>query len=512
MPLYNIDNELTSLQYISEDGSKKNASGVSTKGLVAVFEGVTDDHANIYVATGLSTSATICEQTGGTVIATIGDSNLIGGCEYAFKHYPNKKIILIADNDQKNSGQKAANKCKYQYPKLDVIIIPNLGQDANDYHNSGGDLNALINSHKPAVEPSDNDSWLVSADDFCSQPVSIKWLVKNWIPQNSLIMVHGPSGGGKTFLVLDLCCHITSSKIDWNGHIVRSGSVVYLAGEGHQGLRSRLAAWKQHNQEKSLGEFYLSRGGCNLNSVEGLTLVTNEIDKLPAPPALIVVDTLHRFLDGDENTAKDAKTMLDACAELTYKYGSSVLLVHHTGVDKTAQDRARGSSAWRGALDIEISVAPNGDNIEFHQRKNKDAELAKSKAFSLDSVDIDGWFDEDGEQVTSAVVVQGSISEKPKKDTAASKNLKILGDAWLKNGGGELLDSRPYITKSALTDYLVNDGRSAAAIRQQLKPSFERGIIGCLLANDLIAAEEHGWIITDEDQITALNLINIASK
>jgi putative DNA primase/helicase len=95
----------------------------------------------------------------------------------------------------------------------------------------------------------------------------------------------------------------------------------------------------------------------------------------PNPPEIIVVDTLHRFLDGDENSAADAKSMLDACAALINEFGASVILVHHTGVNAEAQHRARGSSAWRGALDVEISVVP-GETIEIIQRKSKDAEEA----------------------------------------------------------------------------------------------------------------------------------------
>jgi putative DNA primase/helicase len=84
-----------------------------------------------------------------------------------------------------------------------------------------------------------------------------------------------------------------------------------------------------------------------------------------------------------------------------------VILVHHTGVNAEAQHRARGSSAWRGALDIEISVVP-GDTIEIVQRKSKDAEEAKPVFAELQSVPIKGWLDEDGEQVTSAVLVAGA--------------------------------------------------------------------------------------------------------
>ena len=69
--------------------------------------------------------------------------------------------------------------------------MPPTEGDANDYYQSGGDLSAL------PIPPIDD--WLVQADAFSEQPAPIRWKIKNWLQSEALIMVHGPSGGGKTF-------------------------------------------------------------------------------------------------------------------------------------------------------------------------------------------------------------------------------------------------------------------------------------------------------------------------
>jgi len=501
-PLYNSSGDLCSIQYITADGKKQNYKGVSSKNLVNIL-GKEEDPKRVFIATGYSTCASIFETMQEPVISVLGDSNLKGGCEYAIEHYPNAEKIIIVDNDsdKKNSGAKAAAKLLSDYPnhKITTIIIPNVGQDANDYKNNGGDLKALID---PPV-----DNWLIDADDFCSKPAPIKWLVKNWIPKESLIMVHGPSGGGKTFCVLDMCCAITTGQEQWHDHIIKKGSVVYLAGEGHSGLRGRLAAWKQAKEIDSLGEFYLSKGGCNLNSVEGLALVTQQIDQLQKAPDLIVVDTLHRFLDGDENTAKDAKSMLDACAELTYRYACSVLLVHHTGVAAESQNRARGSSAWRGALDIEISVQPKDDVIQFSQLKNKDAELTTQKVFELQSVKIDGWFDEDDEQVTSAIINSSDRPIAQKRDKTEVKSLKIFSDAWLKSTRN-VINNYPFLSRDDLRSYLKTlverEEMTESSSKQAIKPSNKRGVVGCLLNKELIVDHLDGWLLVDQERVNGL--------
>src|SRR5690554_7541296 len=54
-------------------------------------------------------------------------------------------------------------------------------------------------------------SWLVPADEFCQQPAPLQWLVKRWLPRQSLVMVHGPSGGGKTFVLIDWMMRIATA-------------------------------------------------------------------------------------------------------------------------------------------------------------------------------------------------------------------------------------------------------------------------------------------------------------
>jgi RecA-family ATPase len=70
-------------------------------------------------------------------------------------------------------------------------------------------LNFLLNP--PNVE------WLVPADEFSNQPAPLAWFVKGWLQKEALVMIHGPSGGGKTFLVLDWCLHMAAGRDEWMG-------------------------------------------------------------------------------------------------------------------------------------------------------------------------------------------------------------------------------------------------------------------------------------------------------
>jgi putative DNA primase/helicase len=155
------------------------------------------------------------------------------------------------------------------------------------------------------------------------------------------------------------------------------------------------------------------------------------------------------------------------------EFDCSVILVHHTGVSEEAQHRARGSSAWRGALDIEISIVPGKKDqpLQIVQRKSKDAELAETIYVDLQQVAIPGWLDEEGQPVTSAVVVQANPPVIDKKDSKITSHRKTFENGWWA-AGAEERNGQPYLSRSAFMDYLTRKlDLSEASARQYIKPS-----------------------------------------
>jgi putative DNA primase/helicase len=496
VPLFSNDGELSSLQYIDGDGNKLYHTGGVTG---ARFWMIGELKQTLYIAEGFATAATIHEATNEAVCVAYSANNLsnVAGIMRT-KYGATQDIVIVADHDVSGVGLNEATKASAKHG-VRVVMPPMLG-DANDYAQAGNDLLLLLN---PTVE-----DWLIGADHFSEKPQPITWLVKKWLPEQSLIMVHGPSGGGKTFAVLDWTLSIASATAIWAGNKVKSGTVVYLAGEGHQGLKGRVAAWKHKHQIKSL-KMWISKSGCDLNTPEGYQKAANQIRMLPHPPSIIVVDTLHRFLLGDENSAQDAKGMLDACAALMREFNCSVLLVHHTGVSEEAQHRARGSSAWRGALDIEISIVPSKDGqpLEIIQRKQKDGELAEPLYARIAPIVIPGWFDEDGEPVTSATL---EIVEAPIRATAADNKLmehrKMFENAWF-DSGAEDLNGEPYISRSALKEYLDKQGIAKATVQKMLNSNETSRLIGKLINSNILRTEAHGWVVNDQLMVQSMMIM-----
>ena len=490
VPLYNAEGELTTLQYIDGSGNKLYHAGGKTGG--SYWSVGNNDNDHIYVAEGFATASTIAETMHRTCYITYSASNIPLVVERLRDRYgAAKRIIVVADNDSSGVGRNYADQASAKFGVS--VIMPPVNGDANDYLLSGNDLFELLDPPKIAHD------WLVSTNDFRNKPEPISWLIKGWMQNNALMMVHGPSGSGKTFLVLDWCLRLASIHMEhrnWCDHRTKQVPVVYLAGEGHHGLRSRIAAWMQHHNVEE-AQMWLSKSGTDLNMPEGMLKVVENIRALPVPPKVIVVDTLHRFLNGDENSAQDAKTMLDACATIMQEFDCSVVLVHHTGVSEEAQHRARGSSAWRGALDIEVSVKPgNSDKpIEVLQRKMKDAEESPSRFFDLLKVEIKGWKDEDNEQVSSVVLNEVSAPTKlSKKTSKVEENRKRFELAWHSSHRERDKHNRPHVTRSGLIDYLAGPhvGMSESYAKRQLQPTANT-FIGILIDAGYIAPFERGW-------------------
>lgn len=410
VPVYHPDGALRSLQYIAPDGNKAFHPGGEVRGCLHML-GEQQAGKPLYIAEGFATAASIFEATNCAAVIAYNAGNLApASAAIRGATGDSQVIVFVADNDESSTGERLARAAASKIGG-EVIVIPEPG-DANDYVQAGHDLAALL-------EPAEIPDWLIHASDFVRQPAPIKWLIKGWLQANATMMLFGPSGAGKTFVALDMACRIASNSIDeWQGGKVRHGTVIYLAGEGHQGLRARMAGWMAHNQVARL-DMWISQDGCDLNTYDGLARTKRNIHATGSAAGdvkLIVIDTLHRFLQGDENSAQDSKTMLDSCASLMTEFGCSVLLIHHTGVNQEAQGRARGSSAWKGAQDIEIQVTQKpGGAICVKQTKSKDSEPAEDVWVSLREVEVPGWLDEDdGTQVTTVVLEAGSKPERTK--------------------------------------------------------------------------------------------------
>lgn len=279
-------------------------------------------------------------------------------------------------------------------------------------HGAGISLNAPA-----SVEEFEN---LVEADvpetageppRFLFEPVAtfastkaLPWIIKGVLPKAGLGVVYGASGSGKSFAVLDMGMAIARG-VEWRGRKVRQGRVAYVAAEGADGFRKRVAAYALHyGVDLSSVPMTVLNGAPNLLEKQDAVDVAKGI-RASGGADLIVVDTLAQVTPGsNENAGEDVGRALGYCRRIHEVTGAMVLLIHHAGKD--ASKGARGWSGLRAACDAEIEVVREGDARALRLTKSKDGEDGLEWGFALEVVQVD--VDEDLEPVTSCVVVESS--------------------------------------------------------------------------------------------------------
>lgn len=263
---------------------------------------------------------------------------------------------------------------------------------------------------KPTYPDSAPSFRFVVASDMPVNPVS--WVVDGYVEDDSVVVVYGRPGSGKSFFALDVSCCLASG-IPFHGCSVKKGAVFYIAGEGHNGLARRLRAWAEHNGEQMPEHLFISEAPAELSSAASAASVAEAVEQLAnvtgEAPALIVVDTLARNFGGDENSATDMGQFVRNADALRRRWKATVLIVHHSGKDG---DRgARGSSALKGAADAEYEISRNeGDKlIRLTPKKMKDAEEPEPLAFELIPVPIT---DDTGEPILGAALQASEYMER----------------------------------------------------------------------------------------------------
>lgn len=178
------------------------------------------------------------------------------------------------------------------------------------------------------------------------------YVIKGWLDRDAVSVLYGEPNTGKSFLALDIAHHVQQGR-SWGGQRVQRGNVLYVAIEGGALFANRVAALDNPS-------FWVLSGPIDLldparGDASPLADALAHLEATHGEFALIVIDTLARAMNGrDENAASDIAMLMGAVDYLRSRTGAHILLVHHTGKDRSKG--ARGHSSLRAAIDTEIEL------------------------------------------------------------------------------------------------------------------------------------------------------------
>ena len=406
-------------------------------------------------------------------------------------------VVVIPDQDE--PGERHAEWVIYTLKgvaKTVKVSCPASGKDLADWIEAGAtaaDIEAAavdafdsVTSDDISLAVEKKSALFVDVGDLIDNLKPIDWLVEDYVEKDSLSLIFSPPSSGKSFILVDIACCVATGTA-WHGRPVQRGPVFYIAGEGHNGMARRFAAWQKHHSVSLKGAgIYKSQRAISIYSEDAardLYEVVKEMSEAHGVlPALIVIDTVARnFGEGDENSTEDMGkfiTHLDTYVRLPF--GCNVFLAHHSGHN---MDRARGSSALKAALDSEYQVAKDGPVLQLIPTKMKDAELPPELTFRLTMVDLG---EIDGKPMNSAILA-------PQEDVL---DFKVGTDSA---GQG--------ISAKALVELVQRGWLPLSELKDTLnctKPTAQRAVARCV-ERGLLAKEGAGYKVTDK-AIGALSL------
>ncbi|WP_461209465.1 AAA family ATPase [Desulfocurvus sp. DL9XJH121] len=402
VPVLDATGKPVSLQFIADNGEKRFLTGGRVAGGFFAIKG---NDGPLYIAEGYATAATIHEATGATVLAAFNAGNLLAVAKLARTMYPERPIILGADDDLHTDGNPGVTKATEAAQAINgVVVVPRLpdGAEGSDFN----DLASVVGLDKvkdQLIQRQESDKGMdqesvievITASDILDMTFPDKPLIGGLLDERESLLVCGPSGLGKSILTFNLA--LTLAIAPANGlwglfPLPRPLRTVFMQSENSgKAMQARLRSITDAAPElrPGLDGLFFPRIGddCRASGMLGDDSFRARIlGVLTAVRAdILVLDPLISFHGADENDNAAMRRSLDALTAICDAANVACVVVHHVG--KSGSDNAvfagRGASAigdWAANILLMNPVLDDEGNrtsiIEMKHMKARNFETA----------------------------------------------------------------------------------------------------------------------------------------
>ena len=325
-----------------------------------------------------------------------------------------------------------------------------------------------------------------------------EWLVEKMLPKTGRALIAGQWGAYKTFAAFDLVGSVMTKTPFAGRNINRQGGVLWLAAEGQDEVRLRLAGLAnaklkgaiEAGTESPLDSKRLPFAWADSCPVlttptarEQLRAivaraVSEMMERYGVPLVMILIDTMMAAAGfKDANDAAEAQRVMKLLGDIANEFGILVVVVDHFGKDQSSG--TRNSSVKEDNVDAVLALlgdrATNGEmkNTRLAIRKCRGAAAGAEIPFSTRSVAVWGKTSSGGVEPTDTLVIKWGeektpSGQRPRGEKRLSKSLTVFLDAV-----------RVAVEKSAPA---AGQGGSRwvsqAAVRQEFFQLYPQGTIG----------------------------------
>lgn len=429
VPLRNINGQVLSIQWISEEGEKRYFEGAGLDGafwecwLYEAMEKNPKD--TILLGEGFATMLKIFQlMKNKPVVAAMSCYQLAATARILREKYPEAKIIITADNDHqterkhgKNPGLihaiNTAKSSMFGKPLVDGVIYPEFthdedGSDWDDYailHGNEHTATKLNNDIAHALIPpkirklmdTDRLHTVIAQDLRTKVFPPIKWAVPDMIP-SGLSILGGAPKTGKSILALQLALGVAIGGYAFGKIPVAQGDVLYLALEDNpRRLQDRIIASNAVSDEDDLSRLTLAYTVPRQHE-GGIEFIDWWLQEHPNA-RLIIIDTLQRFrkqLSNKANVYAEDYDVISEIKALADKYDVAFLLLHHL---KKVNPKLEIAMDWIDLFSGSAGISGSADALfvlkrarqSVHGTLYRTGRDVEEKEFAL-KLDGFGWF------------------------------------------------------------------------------------------------------------------------
>ncbi|EEZ85520.1 hypothetical protein VME_45820 [Vibrio harveyi 1DA3] len=243
---------------------------------------------------------------------------------------------------------------------------------------------------------------------MADRATSPEWLINGILENGAIGISAGKSKAYKSFVALQMCYCIATGKPFLGRSVSKSGLVLYVAGEGGNGLNRRVKAIQQEFGDTD--NFKVIKNGQKIHDLQYQYHLQEYIRA--TNPVLIVFDTYNQLQasGGSNNSSNDVTESMNMFKDVSLQaeLNNTVLIIHHYGKD--AAKGMEGSHAFTSNSDFVFAVSKAEEKRTLLEcEKMKDSEPFEPIPIQLESVGL-GIFDEDGDEVESLTVTHGRLT------------------------------------------------------------------------------------------------------
>lgn len=182
-----------------------------------------------------------------------------------------------------------------------------------------------------------------------------EYLLRGVLARGDLSIWWGVPKSGKSFLLLHVGYALSQGR-DVFGCQATQTRVIYLALEGQSGLPGRLQAVA--DQFGLSQDFFVMPKALDLFGIDWTTDYLIDVIR-QSNVGFVVIDTLSRIFDGDENGSAAMRAMTNKLDHIRAETGAHIACLHHG--TKSGLGSPRGHGSLIGAADLLVEVSKRRD-------------------------------------------------------------------------------------------------------------------------------------------------------